>query len=365
MSLDRQSRIIAMALRTPHRIVGFTVIELIVVIAIIAVLLSLVFVGMSGMRNAGARTESLNALRQMVGAYNAYSAEHRQHLMPGYVASNYIGQGAVNRMDLRVRESDIGALGSSSNLLDPQNLAGYVWRLAPYLDNAWHTLMTDYRDRGIVSSLQAEFDDGVFGPSEATGNQRGIASVPSFGLNSIFVGGDTSHGGDATAERHPWLHGGTTLDFTRSRRERERLAAVRFTEVRNPARLLVFGPTARADAAADEEHAPYQQPVQGTYLGYVELRPPYIEPVTQGDWSAWQNQQWRIGVGGRIEAGANLDYGGAVIGAGLPIVRWGRSEYPVANLDGSTVVENIGELSQDMRRWSPFATGLDLPGITP
>lgn len=371
MSVTGSPRTIDMSAHPTRSGRAFTVVELIVVIAIIAVLIGLVFVGMSGVRNAGARTETLNSLRHMIAAYSAYSAEHRQHLMPGYIEPNLIGVSGNNRFDLRVRTESIGALGSWSptDYLTNEDTAGYVWRLAPYLDNAWRTFMADYRDRLLVSEMNEEFnsDPPVFGPGTSSGNELGIAAVPSFGLNSIFVGGDTSHGGSDVTERHPWLHEGTTLDFTRSKRERERLAAVRFTEVRNPARLIVFGPTARADASAEPEYAPYQAPIRNTYVGYVELRPPYVQPESWsggGDWSSWTHEQWKIGTGGRVEAGNDLDYGSGDIGAGLPIARWGRLDYPVANLDGSTTVENLGTLSQDMRRWSPFVTGIDPPLVT-
>ena len=354
-----------------HRRVGFSVVELIVVIAIIAVLIGLVFVGMRGTRNAAGRTESLNALRQMMAGYTAYSTDHRQTLMPGYVADNFIWQqttpdGTVNEIDIRVRLADINASGGAQDYLEPEDTASYVWRLAPYLGNAWQTMMGDYRDRALEGALQTEFDAGVYGPADATDpTDLGIASLPAYGLNSIFVGGDTSHGGEEVVDRHPWLHGGTTLDFTRARRQSERLAAVRYTEVVNPARLIVFGPTARADETADPEHAPYAEPRRSMYLGYHELRPPYTLPQTDGDWSAWHNEQWKIGVGGKIDAGANLHYGSGAISAGLPIVRWGTSEYPVANFDGSTTVEDIGALSQNMSRWSPFVTGMELPAISP
>jgi hypothetical protein len=50
-------------------------------------------------------------------------------------------------------------------------------------------------------------------------------------------------------------------------------------------------------------------------------------------------------------------------GAGLPIMRWGTGVLPVAHLDGSAMVENIGVLSTDMRRWAPDETGTVIPEV--
>lgn len=345
---------------------GFTVVELMVVIAIIVVLVGLVFVGMSGVRASANRTESVNSLRQMIGGYSAYMADNRQYLMPGYVDPSRIDDTDVSStIDLRVRIDGVGNTGHPGNYLHADDTAGYVWRLAPYLDYSWQTMMGDYRDRGLMSRFQQEFADGVYGDFDLDPDEQlGIANAPSYGLNSIFVGGDTSHGGDDVIERHPWyVEGGSPpVDFSRARRERERLAAVRFTEVRNPARLIVFGPTGRADPNPDPQYAPYMEPDPGTHIGYVELRPPYVLPEELGDWTSWDRQQWFIGQGGQINVNdANLDLD--AFRTGLPIVRWGTSEYPTANLDGSVTVEDIGQLSNDMRRWSPFVTGIDPPMV--
>jgi len=341
---------------------AFTIVELLLVIAIIALLIGLVIVAMGGVRNSANRTESANALRQMIAGYNAYSADHRQTLMPGYIDSGLIGNGP-GQLDLTVRIAGV------SDPLNAEDSAGYVWRMAPYLDNAWRTLMTDYRSRGLLTRMTGEFDgdtvpDPVYGPGTVQGpNDLGIGGVPSFGLNSIFVGGDTSHGGSAVVSQHPWSG---PEGFERTIRERERLAATRLSEVRNPAQLIVFGPVARANADAGAgETDPYEAAINDVFLGYVELRAPYTQQVNADSTTAWTNQQWEVGTGGKIVATSSGSYGGGGVGAGLPIVRWGTTQYPVANLDGSTSIEDIGVLSNDMRRWSPFTVGIDPPTLSP
>ncbi|MCH6552285.1 MAG: hypothetical protein IH804_09785, partial [Planctomycetes bacterium] len=50
---------------------------------------------------------------------------------------------------------------------------------------------------------------------------------------------------------------------------------------------------------------------------------------------------------------------------GLPVSRWGANRLPVANLDGSTGIEETSTLAVDMRRWSPFAFGMNVPAFGP
>jgi prepilin-type N-terminal cleavage/methylation domain-containing protein len=59
---------------------GFTLVELLVIIAIIAVLLSLLLAGVQRVREAGLRTESMNNLRQIALATQGFAATHNNRL---------------------------------------------------------------------------------------------------------------------------------------------------------------------------------------------------------------------------------------------------------------------------------------------
>ncbi len=163
-------------------------------------------------------------------------------------------------------------------------------------------------------------------------------------MNSIFVGGDSFHGGAAVTSHNPWT--GTE----------DKIARHMLSEVKNPGRLIVFGATALAKSGGFGP-VPGQGPGPGTddtyaseeRLGYVELRPPF----TVFDGSLWTSRQWEVGK--NLEIFRSLNYVGPT---GLPVARWGANRLPVAHLDGSTAVEEASTLSLDMRRWSPFAIGL-------
>jgi hypothetical protein len=167
--------------------------------------------------------------------------------------------------------------------------------------------------------------------------ELGIAAVPSFGLNSIFVGGDSLHGGPAAAGYVPWRNGASA-----------ETAATRISAVRSPAQLIVFAPAARAatGAPATPDAMPYRTDER---YGYGELRPPFLTLAG----SAWSGQQWKATGRGTVQRVS----GGEFDPAGLPICRHGDDRYPVANLDGSTTVESLIELAlpSSMRRWSPLA----------
>ncbi|MCH8152878.1 MAG: prepilin-type N-terminal cleavage/methylation domain-containing protein [Planctomycetes bacterium] len=314
-----------------HR--AFSLLELLVSIAIIMVLVGLLLVALRPVKAAATRTDSMNALKQMALAYSQYSDEHRKRLMPGYIGEDLFGLG-------QPFENLIVKL-PTGEVLDHEDAQSYVWRLAPYVDHAWETFFTDTRDQGLLSDLEAEFSDGVYGPGTADPDEIGISERPAYGLNSIFVGGDSVHGGTYVTDRHPW----NTLG-------NDAIAATRFSEVKNPSRLILFAPTALANTNYSPPGDPnvYEDPE----LGFCELRPPYLvldDPSPSGEWI---DAQWIVGVGGLVEQTGTGEYDS---GAGLPIARNGKNLMPVAHLDGSAVVEQISNISRDMRRWNPFEVG--------
>jgi prepilin-type N-terminal cleavage/methylation domain-containing protein len=318
---------------------AFTLLELLVVIGIIVLLASLVFVAFRNVRAGALRTEGQGAIRQMIMGYNGYSGDNKMRLMPGYLDSNMLGT-QVSRVTRKhgtiIFDPADPAANCNGQICDASS---YVWRLAPYMNDAWKTYLVDYQSKSVDAAIDAELRANVFGPGSAASasspNPIGLADAPSFGLNSIYVGGDTTHGGQFV-DYHPWQNANPTI------------AATRLSEVRNPSKLIVFAPTGQADASGSG--SPYQDFAAFNFpKGYAELRPPKL--IVGDTFSpTLEALQWTIGESGALvsDSGANLDP------AGLPIARWGKEIVPVANLDGSCSMESMSNLSADMSRWRPF-----------
>ncbi len=321
---------------------GFTLIELMVVIAIIALLVTLVAVSLTTVRSGARRTVSLSALKQIMAAYRSYSDDNRGQLLPGYIGADLQDDPTDPFGNLRVTLP-------GGTVLNEEDAQSYVWRLAPYVDNAWEVFYTELRDEGMMAELEAEYANGVFGPfgNNVTG---GISERPTFGLNSIFVGGDSVHGGPVVKDMNPWTP--TDPDVV--------IAATRFTQVKNPARLIVFSATAKANTGNNVDmNDPNGIQLLGTYVedgfGYVELRPPYTILDEAADIWLREARAWTVGAKGEVK---RLIFGEYTEGAGLPIGRNGNDLIAVGLLDGSASLEQVSNLSRDMRRWSPFEVAL-------
>lgn len=314
---------------------AFTLIELLIVVAMIAVLVGIVAVSLRGVGAAARRTESLGALRQMAMGYTSYTQDYRGQLLPGYIDVTLFAPGEPFE--------NLSISLPSGEEIPPADMQSYVWRLAPYMDNTWRTFFQDMSDAGLMAEFTADYQKLLAGNPPTSSFAGGISERPSFGLNSIFLGGDSLHGGAAVNGLHPWT-GNSTV---------EPIAATRLSTVVNPTRVIVFAPTAKADPGGSD--AVFDTSVigrDGTEVGFCELRPPFLD----GTGTKWQNRQWMIGAHGLMVATPS----DANEGAGLPIartardmVRGGSEPFPVAHLDVSTSVQPLVELSNDMRRWDP------------
>jgi hypothetical protein len=313
---------------------GFTLLELLVTIGVIFLLASLIIVALGGVRAAANRADTTAALRQMVFAHSAYSSDNRQRLMPGNVDAEM-----YTRLGLQAKRP-----GGDGH--DPEDAGLYVWRLAIYLDNEWQTMFRDYRNKELNAKLAVEFENGIYGAGSAAdaggGDKMGISNIPSFGMNSVFVGGDNVHGGDDLTDLNPWDN------------PAGKIAATRTSEIKNPARLIVFAPSVYPDGGMPPDPFPNPPPVTDVEFGSPELRPPMLGWERDGN-DVLQPLELQWTIQGRDDI--QVTPGQFDAGGGVPIARWGTTEVPAAHFDGSVLTTELLDLQTDFQKWSPFAVG--------
>jgi type II secretory pathway pseudopilin PulG len=317
---------------------AFTIVELLVSITVIFLIVTTALVGLRAARKGAERTVSLSALRQMMTGYSAYTADHKGRLLPGYVKPTMIGDGA-NQLDIKAKLKD-------GTKLNADDTASYVWRLAPYLDHEWRTFMADYGSDSIITRMVSEYDAGNYGPGSGGPNIIGIASHPSFGLNSIFVGGDSNHGPNGVVGGNPW-------SATPSQN-----VATRMSHPKNPSKLIVFAPTQAATQPTGL--APE------VTLGYPELRAPFTQfsIATGGPTTPDTTRQWFIeGTEGPNQGKVLPDPGNFSAPGGLPIDRLGDKKITTAHLDGSTTLVDIGELGPSTANMNTANMSLWIPTV--
>ena len=116
------------------RRVGFTLVELLVVIGIIAVLIGIILPVLGGARRAAETAQCLSNLRQIGQAFNIYAAENKQYVIPGHIRQqpSFGGRGEETWFTMLVAKGYIkGADQIDYNPPTPdENLPG---------DNAWGT----------------------------------------------------------------------------------------------------------------------------------------------------------------------------------------------------------------------------------
>ena len=206
---------------------GFTLVELLVVVAVVAVLLSVALPAIAGVRSAGARARELAAARSLVAAWQSYSHDSGGALLPGYRA----GLSAYDARGTPIAEQTIGVAAHR-----------WVWRLAPYLGHDLDELFVGNHGLALRELERSDLSDYLYQSS----------LFPSFGLNSVFVGGDESFGGFNAA--FLGLFG--------------KFHATRLSEIGQPASLVVFASSRGKDPAISGDES---------VDGFFRIRAPYFD----------------------------------------------------------------------------------------
>lgn len=294
-----------------HR--GFTIVELLVVMAIIGILVGLLIPVLQSAKSGGRQTLELSAARQLMAGYSNYAAINKDSVLPGYADwipndPSYPGAHLLHAYDATGKEITGGQLDIARKR--------YLWRLAPYLKYNLRGLYTNENEELLGQLEQQDYVSYLY---KAT-------ISPSLGLNTEWMGGDSSVYGFLPPES-PLRN---ALDFNH-------FYVSAMSQVLKPGTLLVF-----ASARGVDPDNP------NTYVeGYFKVSSPYLAEPGGYRWSA-------------------------TFHPGDPPVQYG---YLSPRYDGKAVIGfadgHAGMLTQDqlkdMRHWANWATKADwkLPKLTP
>lgn len=270
---------------------GFTLVELLVVMAIIAAVVAIVLPAASYARRCTYRVRELSALRQIVTAWTMYATHNGGRLLPGFKSGLPVFQadgtpippeatGSVNELESR-----------------------YPWRLIPYLDSDFHALYVNENDAHL-QELQSSDPNSFYYMTSL---------YPSFGLNSVWVGGDQQRYGFLPQT----LPNGSVNPLSG-------FYATRLSGIKNPSRLTVFA-SSRTSATTD-----------GTQReGYFRIESPKFLSSQPISWAP------------EYDPTAPPSFGN--------LSARGGSDVAVGTADGGVEWVALDEM-RDMRRWADQAT---------
>lgn len=200
---------------------GFTLVEVLVVLAIVALLMSILLPSLGRARAAGKEVRGMNNLRQLLTAYTLYHTENDDHVLYGHAPPSVGGK------DIVVHDK---ASGYNFKGLPAQR---YPWRISPYLSDVWGVVYSHTKPVPKPASADSE--------SVAFSKAYQISVHPTFGINSVYVGG-----------HEHFLYKGFVRDKVTYLPNWGAHVVFRASEVRKPSRLLVFADSKSRGGGVDE-----------------------------------------------------------------------------------------------------------------
>lgn len=301
------------------RAAGFTLVELLIVLAIIALLIGLLLTGLRAARSSAREAQQLSNMRQLYIAWSAYAMQNDDACIPGFLDT-----GVQTSWRVKYRNA-------SGQVVDPQLTQTYPWRLAGFLN--FDTEVTI----GYLDRLGETFESSVFQggsipfslPASLTGAAglpgSAAALQPEFGYNGFYLGGWWETVNSAPQMRfanttHPTT-GVTVLPVART-----------ISNITRPENMITFCAATYSDAGLIKD-------VDEITPGAAWVSPPFLG----------QTQVWTFGPGGDSNSISVLSP------QAVPLRRYNAIIYSAA--DGGQRKASYKEL-WDMALWTNRA---DLP----
>jgi prepilin-type N-terminal cleavage/methylation domain-containing protein len=306
---------------------GFTIVEMLVVIAIIAILMGLLLPSIGSVQKRSRKLNEINQIRQVGMAWQMYANQNNDAALPGYLSPTQSPMNVIERWRVRYEYPMPPNPSASSDPTIPHDVAApWTWRLAEFIDyNA--EILWGYRRDAV---------NDVF---SLVGAAEEVAITPAFGYNGYYVGGwwEVVNDPDPEVGSVPRF---SFHDATADGR-RVNVVARSVSSIARPAQLITFCSSTRHSEVAT--YPSTQDDIAGAHL---------VAPPTLGN-----NLRWYVPMpGGGGGGGDTVQFTGdanTVITVApntyAPIARHNNFA-AVLLADGSTSTETMGALN-DQRRW--------------
>lgn len=323
---------------------GFTLTEMLVVIAIIGILMGLILAGIQRARAAGRNTQQLNDIRQLHMGWTLYAGQSNDACMPGFMSADV--QKAW-KLSYRMKQKPEGA---TTDRLDRRVTQTYPWRLMPFIDHSLETML-GYRaaedDGSATFALEVKpllLTSGYQLPTDLQPLMtdtsllgRTVALQPSFGYNAHFLGGWWTMGGGAepqpavafgNAKPAPQVASALKLDPTRT----IEVVTRKLGSVRRPEQMVAFVAST------------FEFPTSNLFDGARDPKPmatgaPWCMAPWMGESQAWTNKP----------KPPLPDDTAVARGGPVPLPRY-TGEIATAMVDGSARTSTFRQLA-DIRAW--------------
>ena len=287
---------------------AFTIVELLVVICIIGLLLGLLIGGLRAAIASGKQTKEANRLKQVLLAWQMYSNQYEDRLLPGYL-EQCMGDVGVQTGPQDSASWQVRFRNKRGQELAPELCQAYPWRLAPFLDYnydailGWRLDIAEDLDTALALETEQVQDlPECLASVGANMDGAGTELQPAFGYNAYYLGGWwrwISSTPRLTFANATQTQGGTSGTNAAS------VTALSQSNINRPAEIVAFCGSTFLNASTN----PYEK-LNDTLAGA-----PWVVPHKLGPTDVW-------GFGGAVLESASLSpmdhSGGDALSAAVP-----------------------------------------------